>query len=143
MTRPLSSFGLALIRTVLGAHATPALVDVLAERQRQVLVEGFTAQHDDSHGAGEIALAAACYAAHSACWQARQYTLREGGGGGALRHRLLSAQEFVGRMWPWSQASWRPADDRRNLVRAAALLLAEIERLDRRDDRGSLEALKP
>lgn len=37
--------------------------------------------------------------------------------------------------WPWTgwATEWfKPKDDRYNLVRAAALLLAEIERLDRR-----------
>lgn len=36
--------------------------------------------------------------------------------------------------WPrsWSRAWWKPKNPRRDLVRAAALLIAEIERLDRR-----------
>jgi hypothetical protein len=108
---------------------TKAAQDVLAERQRQIDAEGWTPEHDDEHANGEMAMAAACYAAHSSVWQAIEYTtVRDKPG---LAQRLVTAQQFVGRMWPWGRAGWNPKDDRRNLVRAAALLLAEIERLDR------------
>jgi hypothetical protein len=33
--------------------------------------------------------------------------------------------------WPWLSKWWKPKDRRRDLVRAAALVIAEIERLDR------------
>ena len=33
--------------------------------------------------------------------------------------------------WPWNEAAWKPKDARRDLVRTAALIVAEIERLDR------------
>ena len=33
--------------------------------------------------------------------------------------------------WPWEPRWWKPKNPRRDLVRAAALLIAEIERLDR------------
>jgi hypothetical protein len=39
-------------------------------------------------------------------------------------------------IWPWPLLQFRPSDDRRrNLIRAAALLVAEIERLDRAEGR--------
>jgi hypothetical protein len=41
-----------------------AATDVLAERKRQVEAEGWTIEHDDRHPDGELAVAAACYAAH-------------------------------------------------------------------------------
>ncbi|HBZ9867442.1 TPA: hypothetical protein MND73_004376 [Salmonella enterica subsp. houtenae] len=41
---------------------TPAVCDVIAERYRQQSVEGWTSEHDDEHGDGELALAASCYA---------------------------------------------------------------------------------
>lgn len=84
-----------------------AAADVLAERRRQVEVEGWTPEHDDEHGDGSMAVAAACYAD----------TERPDG-------------MCPGR-WPWLAKHWRPHSRRRDLVRAAALLLAEIERLDR------------
>jgi hypothetical protein len=33
--------------------------------------------------------------------------------------------------WPWAPELWKPANARRDLVKAGALILAEIERLDR------------
>jgi hypothetical protein len=36
-----------------------------------------------------------------------------------------------GRYWPWEDKWWKPKDRRRDLVRAGALIVAEIERLDR------------
>ncbi len=44
---------------------TQAERDVLAERRRQVQVEGWTPAHDDEHGNGEMAVAASCYALHA------------------------------------------------------------------------------
>jgi hypothetical protein len=108
---------------------TAAARDVLAERQRQISAEGWTPEHDDQHAGGEMAMAAACYAAHSSAWQAINYTMKPGVPG--VLSRLLSAQEFVSRMWPWDREWWKPKDERRNLVRAGALIVAEIERLDR------------
>jgi hypothetical protein len=84
--------------------------DVLNERQRQISAEGWTPKHDDTHGKGEMAAAAACYAN-----PIRKY----------LDPRCT---DVIG--WPkgWG---YKPKDRRSNLVRAAALLIAEIERLDR------------
>lgn len=87
----------------------PAWRDVLAERQRQVSVECWTPGHDDDeHRRGELALAAAAYCVHGLDWPVRGSDL-----------------------WPWTSGWWKPKNRRRDLVRAAALLLAEIERLDR------------
>lgn len=88
---------------------TRAAQDVLAERQRQVEAEGWTPEHDDTHSEGEIAAAAACYA----------FT--------AVR----SPHDIQSRIWPWSIDWWKPTTPRRDLVKAGALILAEIERLDR------------
>ncbi|MCY2697597.1 hypothetical protein [Acinetobacter baumannii] len=35
------------------------------------------------------------------------------------------------RWWPFADTFWKPKSPRQDLVRAAALLIAEIERLDR------------
>lgn len=79
--------------------------DVLAERRRQVEAEGWTPEHDDQYQHGEMARAAACYASINS------YPTPS--------------------MWPWAPEWWKPRDFRSNYVRAAALLLAEIERIDR------------
>lgn len=86
----------------------PAGRDVLAERQRQISAEGWTPEHDDKHTDGELAAAAACYA--------NPIQVRSGG---------------VPSAWPWDRKWWKPRDRRSDLVRAGALILAEIERLDR------------
>lgn len=111
-----------------GPIKTDALHSVIAERRRQIMSEGWTPEHDDEHAQGEMALAAACYAAHTATWEFIGHGLDSKGG---LFRAYQSAQEFVGRMWPWAREWWKPKDERSNLVRAAALLLAEIERMDR------------
>lgn len=84
-----------------------ALRDVMAERARQV-AKGYAAEHDDEHSDCELARAAACYAV-----------------GSELHYRDVP-------IWPWGTFE-QGQDYRRALVKAAALLLAEIERVDRRD----------
>jgi hypothetical protein len=86
--------------------------DVLAERQRQIEVEGWTPGHDDFHTGRQLAIAGACYALNGV-------------------RPMQSDDNGVPLMWPWDDEWWKPRDRRRNLVRAAALLVAEIERLDR------------
>lgn len=85
---------------------TGAELDVLNERQRQR--ECYGEIHDDHHVEGEIAEAAAAYA--------------------ALDTR---SESLTSEMWPWRPHEFKPRDRRSNLVRAGALILAEIERLDR------------
>jgi hypothetical protein len=82
--------------------------DVIAERQRQVTGEGYSLYRDDIYIHGEIAEAAATYASLAG---------KPGSGSTA---------------WPWGQHTFKPSSDRRrDLVKAGALILAEIERLDR------------
>lgn len=75
--------------------------EIYFERSRQTIVEGWSLEHDDAHMLGEMAKAAACYALNSTHY------------------------------WPWDRKWWKPKERRRDLVRAAALIVAEIERLDR------------
>ena len=102
-----------------------ALMDVMRERTRQINEEGWTPAHDDTHSFGELARAASCYA-----WIASQSN--------SLREVFTSPPPI----WPaeWSAEWWKPTDRRRDLVKAAALILAEIERLDRADLRKTQEA---
>ena len=90
-------------------QTTAAAHDVLAERNRQITGEGWTPAHDDEHSDGEMADAAGCYALAAAGWST--YAARE--------------------RWPWSLEWWKSSTPRRDLVKAGALILAEIERLDR------------
>ncbi|MEJ0095151.1 MAG: hypothetical protein WDN46_17560 [Methylocella sp.] len=92
---------------------TDAARDVIAERKRQVEVEGWTPEHDNLLRKGELALAAAAYAfATTDSDKSRSAGLRP-------------------LWWPWSLSWWKPTTRRRDLVKAGALILAEIERLDR------------
>jgi hypothetical protein len=96
--------------------------DVLRERERQQDEEGWTDKHDDSHVIGELAGAASAYAMVAAA-QAQM--------GGKMPAALLNPPPF----FMWDRAHWKPKDQRANLVRAAALIIAEIERIDRAEAR--------
>lgn len=99
-------------QTVVEMRNPPAAwLSVIEERQRHIHGEGWTHSHDDRHAGGELAKAAACYACI---------------GWGGHRESIL-----VSETWPWAADWWKPTDRRRNLVKAGALILAEIERLDR------------
>ncbi|MDJ1412787.1 hypothetical protein MU748_24955 [Pseudomonas aeruginosa] len=88
-------------------HSMPkAWLDVQAERRRQVEAEGWTPEHDDLYCAAELPRAAAAYI-------------------------LNGANDEAPAIWPFSAKWWKPRDARSNYVRAGALILAEIERLDR------------
>ena len=87
---------LDLLQTVPGGAGA-----IVAERRRQIAIEGLTAANDDRYTGGELILAASCY---------------------------LGRGE-----WPktWLINWFKPKDRRSNLVRAGALIAAEIDRLDR------------
>lgn len=105
------------LRTVTSAAA----VDVLSERLRQINEEGWTAEHDDSHTFGDMAQAGAAYAAHAAV---DLYPFGHD-------DSTCMAYEAAREMWPWNEVWFKPTYPRRDLVKAAALIIAEIERIDR------------
>lgn len=95
---------------------------IAAERKRQIEVEGWTLDHDDRHDEGQLADAAATYAISDnqvefldEHWGDDQYLL----------------------LWPfdlkWLKKKRNAAIDQRirDLVKAGALIVAEIERLNR------------
>lgn len=88
----------------------PAILDVIAERQRQKAVEGWTSEHDDKYGKSQLLWASSCYV-------------------------LNTIQPFnrIPMDWPWAPEWWKPTGPRRDLVKAGALILAEIERIDRQE----------
>ena len=90
---------------------SPFMQAVIAERVRQIEVDGWDARHDDEHSIGEIAMAGASYAY---C-----HTSPEG-------EKCPKPS-----LWPWSRSWWKPQDFRRDLVRAAALIVAEGDKFDR------------
>ena len=83
---------------------------IAAERNRQIEREGWTPEHDDAHGNSELALAAVAYA-------------------------MPSWEDSRSDWWPWESQWWRPTpyDRVRELVKAGALIAAEIDRIRRAD----------
>ena len=99
-----------------GRKIMKTAIELIAdERQRQIMWEGFSVIHDDTYKNGELAYAAACY---------------------ALNHDALSSVkegQSVPAKWPWNIIRWKPSPNDRikELVKAGALITAEIERLQR------------
>ncbi len=91
---------------VIGTCRQRVVKDVVEERQRQLTGEGFDVHHDAKYTKNELVRAAVCYA-------------------------LPAAMRVNAKFWPWAKKWWKPKDRRRDLVRAAALLIAELERMDR------------
>ncbi|MEG2040614.1 MAG: hypothetical protein RR068_05845, partial [Hafnia sp.] len=93
--------------TLDGQTRTAAVLDVLLERQRQQTDKGFSNEQDDTYTGCELAAAAISYI------------------------EPMEATNY----WPadWHDESFKPSAYRRNLVKATALLIAEIERLDRQE----------
>ncbi|HFU7353523.1 TPA: ead/Ea22-like family protein [Escherichia coli] len=85
-----------------------AVQSVIAERQRHQSAEGWTPEHDDQYSKSQLLWASSCY--------------------------VLNAIHPFNRIpfdWPWTPEWWKPTNPRRDLVKAGALILAEIERIDR------------
>jgi len=110
MRRVFEHFG---IRTRLSPFAQA----VIAERHRQIETEGWSIEHDDQHVSGELAQAGAVYANYA----------------GARSEGAAPPPE-----WPWDGHWWRPAGFRRDLIKAAALVVAEGEKFDRNRKRRSV-----
>lgn len=93
--------------------------EIAAERRRQIEVENFSPEHDETYRNGELAHGAAAYAR----WASQPQGIRNRRTGRLPNHLI----------WPLGKSWWKPTDRRRDLIKAAALIVAEIERLDRAD----------
>jgi hypothetical protein len=90
---------------------------IAAERQRQLDEEGWTPAHDDTHTGFQLAMAADSYLS---------LVSKPDDGVGKDGKPLPEWN------WPWEIDWWKPAPDAiRNLVKAGALIAAEIDRLQR------------
>jgi hypothetical protein len=78
------------------------------ERERQFGLEGHSAEHDDHLKDGQLSLAGVAYV--------------------LVGYNDLAAEG----LWPFKAEEYKPKDRLRNLVRAGALIAAEIDRLQRR-----------
>lgn len=86
---------------------------IAAERQRQIESEGFNPHHDDLYERDELARAAAAYLTYSPGWTPQH--------GACIQD------------WPWDAGWFKPKDRRANLIRAGALIAAELDRMARED----------
>ncbi|EPO5556864.1 TPA: hypothetical protein NH997_001008 [Pseudomonas aeruginosa] len=101
-----------LLAAAPGKEVPQAWLDVQAERRRQVEVEGYHGFRDNHYISYELSKAARAYIEVS--WHALS---------GGLPCKKPES-------WPW-MAGFKWSDGRTMLVKACALVLAEIERLDR------------
>lgn len=100
---------------------TTAGIDLIAaERKRQLEQEGYTLGHDDSHDNHQLALAAAAYAMPAVII--------------SPSHEWHTDRD---ELYPFDLSTWKPSpDDRlRELVKAGALISAEIERILRANEK--------
>lgn len=96
---------------------------IAAERARQIEVEGYTAEHDEEHTEGELSGAAVAYATLARNQIVSSYDENV--------VRALASGPPPSNLWRWPGSAWRPSvDPIRNLVRAGALIAAEIDRLE-------------
>ena len=115
------------------AQAVPegfAFKDVMEERQRQINQEFYSTENDDEYKQNELLRAAVCYA---------ENVVRRGWVFDSNFGPDVYQEEEVPDLWPWDLDFWKPKSPRKDLVRAAALLIAEIERLDRKEAKADAE----
>ena len=102
------------------------------ERARQVVLEGYDADHDKGHFI-EILDAAIGYAAFTSAMLEVDKAVSLG------HHERQEAEDFkaeaakmVPPNWPWGSSYWKPSatDMKRNLVKAGALIAAAIDSLE-------------
>lgn len=113
---------LALLMTLGGDAEIQALDLVLSERIRQIQLEGFTPERDDEvRKGGQLSAAGACYAL---AVHQRAMALATTG--------VASVKPQAAHpCWPFHPLGWKPASMRRNSVKGAALLLADLARIIR------------
>lgn len=78
---------------------------IAQERQRQQSEKGFTLKSDTQYANDELVKAAMCYL------------------------KAQSQHAIMPGIWPWGKIHWKPKDRKRNLIKAGALIAAEIDRL--------------
>ena len=107
---------------------------ILNERKRQVEKHGYDGPHDDDHTCAEIADAAAVFL-HAYQHQACVASYRNGV---LIKHETPKASIYKNvesdasvPLWPWSNMPKISKNKIRNLVKAGALIAAEIDRLGR------------
>ena len=107
---------------------------IALERQRQTKIEGWTPEHDDKHGCGELCSAAVCYTVAGDCLANAKSLMGESHveTPEILTEEIMEQKFGIGVAWPWDEEWLKISPDPiRNLVKAGALIAAEIDRLQR------------
>lgn len=101
---------------------------IALERRRQMETEGWSDHHDDEHEMGELVDAAVVYATAADILANAPEDFRSSPS--LLKHEFELDQLGKERPWPW-EFEWLKIDPDpvRNLIKAGALLAAEIDRL--------------
>lgn len=99
---------------------------ILAERRRQRAVEGYDNAHDDGHVDGELRIVAQAYYWHAVGSNSLAYQLVP-----IVDAKTGKPETKIPLPWPWAPKWWKPKTPERDLERAGALCVAEIERLER------------
>lgn len=89
-------------------------VAILRERVRQITGEGYEPESDQGHTGRELAWAAFCYVDRAVSDNPRNPEPPP--------------------PWPWGADTWKPSDPERMLVKAGALIAAEIDRIRKARD---------
>lgn len=105
-------------------NASIAALDILGERSRQRRLEGYDDYHDDQLDDWSLASSALAFIEDA--------RLRSTTGGKGFDDTPPAS-------WPSSKQAWKPKNVRQSLVVAAALLIAEVEKLDRAADKVRIE----
>lgn len=116
------------------ALQSPGVERIAVERARQMAEEKWTPEHDAEHTDNELAWAAASYAIPPA----------PGPFFDGEHSEFADTETGLPTMWPWEPQWWKPTpDDRvRELVKAGALIAAEIDRLLTRDTASAVATQK-
>lgn len=86
-------------------------VELIAEeRQRQIEVEGWTAEHDSRHKSGDLEVAAMCYACPP-------------------KYRPFLSPTLWFKRIGWDPKWWKPGERIRELQKSGALIAAAIDNL--------------
>jgi hypothetical protein len=87
----------------------PGWYRAVTERFRQIDVEGYDLEHDAKEDPEDLVLAAIAY---------------------AMPHREPDGARDRLWVWPWNPAEFKPSTRARDLEKAAALLMAALDRLE-------------
>ena len=92
------------------------------ERQRQIEVEGYSAQHDSNHKASDFVYAAIAYI------ESAKVGINCAEIGNTNENEIMRRKTEMGSYYPFGW-KFKPSTDVRDLVKAGALIAATIDRL--------------